>query len=140
LFLAQDSPNLKSFISTHLKDFHLILHFHVRFFLFAAFDETDTPFHRKEVNTEMAGKPESTLKPAALSKVIPDAVALELRSLWSPEAAVTRTEAFRRIAAQYVNGLTETEAKRLLADELAFVAEQELAVAERSRRKTNRKE
>ncbi len=88
----------------------------------------------------MAGKPESTLKPAALAKVIPDAVALELRSLWSAEGAVTRSEAFRRIAAQYVHGLAETEAKRLLADELALVAEQELAVAERNRRKTNRKE
>jgi hypothetical protein len=81
-------------------------------------------------------KSESPLKATALSKVIPDAMAMELKLLWNPEGPISRSEAFRRIASQVVNGMTEADTKRLLAEELAFVADRELKAAERNRRKT----
>ena len=74
-------------------------------------------------------KTESPLKATALSKVISDAMALELQLLLDFENPISRSEAFRRIASQVVDGMTEAEAKRLLAEELAFVAEQELKAA-----------
>ncbi|MEW6237235.1 MAG: hypothetical protein AB1656_17770 [Candidatus Omnitrophota bacterium] len=77
----------------------------------------------------------SPLKAVVMTKIVREAVALEYGNLWNPNGPISRSEAFHRVSAGYVQGLSEAEAKRLLADELAYVAEQELMAAERQRRK-----
>ncbi len=84
---------------------------------------------------KQANPNEPPLKSTAMEHIIQEAVALEYRHLWNPNGSMSRTEAFQRVSRDFVQALSEAEAKRLLVDELAYVAEQELTAAERNRRK-----
>ena len=77
---------------------------------------------------------ESPLKATAIQEVITQAVALEATRRFGPNDPISLNEAFRQVAAQHVNELPEAETKRLLIEELAFVAALEWKASERKQR------
>ena len=105
---------------------------------------TTKPQDQKSTDTVPRKRPStpqnaSPLVALARTKVIPDAISRELASMWEAKESLSRETAFLETATRVVNALSEPEVRKLLAQTLSWIAQEELKAAEKRQKKALRK-